>query len=124
MLKRKILFNVINVIFVILYLYPGSIIGFLIYGDINKQPQLTGDFIVSSNHLYAFLVLSVVGLFAYYRSKKIFILNYLILASIIFEILHLIIPNRSFQFSDLFGNVAGVFISIFILMLLDYWRKK
>ena len=75
MLKRKILFNIINVIFVILYLYPGSIIGFFIYRDINKQPQLTGDFIVSSNHLYAFIALSILGLFAYYRSNKIFILS-------------------------------------------------
>ena len=110
MQKRKILFNVINVIFIILYLYPGSIIGFFIYGDINKQPKLTSDFIVSSNHVYAFILLSLIGLFAYYKSKKLFILNYLILCPIILEVLHLVIPNRSFQYSDLFGNIVGVLL--------------
>ena len=122
MQKRKILFNVINVIFIILYLFPGSILGLLIYGDINKQPRLVGDFIVSSNHVYAFTLFSLIGLFAYYKSNKIVILNYLILSSIILEILHLVIPNRSFQFSDLFGNIVGVLLSI--LLYIFFWRKR
>ena len=76
MSKTKILFNIINTIFIVLYVYPGSILGFLIYGELYKQPQLTSDFMsISSNHLYAFLVLSLLGLFAYYKSKKLFILN-------------------------------------------------
>ena len=124
MQKRKILFNVINAIFIILYLYPGSIIGFFIYGDINKQPKLTSDFVVSSNHVYAFILLSLIGLFAYYNSNKVLILNYLILSSIILEILHLVIPNRSFQYSDLFGNIVGVLLSILIFILYDFWRKR
>ena len=44
MSKTKILFNIINTTFIILYVYPGSILGFLIYGELNKQPQLTSDF--------------------------------------------------------------------------------
>ena len=124
MQKRKILFNIINAIFIILYLYPGSIIGFFIYGDINKQPKLTSDFVVSSNHVYAFILLSLIGLFAYYNSNKVLILNYLILSSIILEILHLVIPNRSFQYSDLFGNIVGVLLSILIFILYDFWRKR
>ena len=124
MQKRKILFNVINVIFIILYLYPGSIIGFFIYGDINKQPKLTSDFVVSSNHVYAFILLSLIGLFAYYNSNKVLILNYLILSSIILEILHLVIPNRSFQYSDLFGNIVGVLLSILLFIIYDFWRKR
>ena len=123
--KTKILFNIINTTFIILYVYPGSILGFLIYGEFNKQPQLTSDFMsISSNHLYAFLVLSLLGLIAYYKSKKLLILNYLILSSIILEVLHLIIPNRSFQFSDLFGNMLGVLISLLVLILINYWRKN
>ena len=124
MQKRKILFNVINAIFIILYLYPGSIIGFFIYGDINKQPKLTSDFVVSSNHVYAFILLSLIGLFAYYNSNKVLILNYLILSSIILEILHLVIPNRSFQYSDLFGNIVGVLLSILLFIIYDFWRKR
>jgi len=124
MQKRKILFNIINAIFIILYLYPGSILGFVIYGDIAKQPKLTSDFVVSSNHVYAFISLSLLGLFAYYNSNKVLILNYLILSSIILETLHLVIPNRSFQYSDLFGNIVGVLLSILIFIIYDFWRKR
>ena len=127
MSKTKILFNIINTIFIVLYVYPGSILGFVVYGELNKQPQLTSDFFsssVSSNHVYAFLVLSLLGLIAYYKSKKLLILNYLILGSIILEVLHLIIPNRSFQYSDLFGNIAGVLLSILLFNIYNFWRKR
>ena len=59
----KSLFYLINTIFAIFYLYPGSIMGFILYKDLYKQPQLTDDFNFlllnfSSNHIYAFLFLS------------------------------------------------------------------
>ena len=125
MQKTKILFNIINTIFIVLYVYPGSILGYLIYGEFYKQPTITPDFLlISSNHVYAFFALSLIGLIAYYKSKKIFILNYLILSSIILEILHLVIPNRSFQYGDLFGNIVGVFISILLFNIFNFWRKR
>jgi len=123
MSKIKILFQVLNVIFIILYVYPGSILGYFLYRDFSAQPQITGDFLVSSNHVYAFLVLSLIGLFAYYKSSKVIILNYLILISIILEVLHLVIPNRSFQYSDLFGNIIGVLLSILLINIFKFWRK-
>ena len=120
----KIIFHLLNIIFVFLYVYPGSLLGFLIYKDISKQPQLTSDFFaLSSNHVYAFLLLSSFGLISYFKNFKI-IIFYLILISIILELLHLFIPNRSFQFSDLFGNIVGVLIPIFILILFNFWRKN
>ena len=125
MQKTKILFNIINTIFVILYIYPGSILGFLVYGEFHKQPQITKDFMsISSNHVYAFLALSLIGLISYYKSKKLLIINYLILSSIILEVLHLVIPNRSFQYSDLFGNIVGVLLSILLFNIYNFWRKK
>jgi len=120
----KIIFHLLNIIFVFLYVYPGSLLGFLIYKDISKQPQLTSDFFaLSSNHVYAFLLLSSLGLISNFKNLKIIIL-YLILISIILELLHLFIPNRSFQFSDLFGNIVGVLIPICMLILFNFWRKK
>ena len=119
----KIIFHILNTIFVFLYIYPGSLLGFLIYKDISKQPQILPDFAVSSNHLIAFLLLSSLGLLSYFKSLKRIIL-YLIFISIILELLHLYIPNRSFQFSDLFGNIVGVLISVLILILFNFWRKK
>ena len=125
MQKTKILFNIINTIFIVLYVYPGSILGFAIYGEFNKQPQITQDFLsISSNHVYAFFVLSLLGLIAYYKSNKILIFNYLILSSIILEVLHLVIPNRSFQYSDLFGNITGVLLSILLFIIYDFRKKR
>ena len=123
MSKIKILFQVLNVIFIILYVYPGSILGYSLYRDFTVQPQITGDFLASSNHVYAFLVLSLIGLFAYYKSSRVIILNYLILISIILEVLHLVIPNWSFEYRDLFGNIVGVFLSILLLSIFNFWRK-
>ena len=123
MSKIKLLFQVLNIIFIILYVYPGSILGYFLYRDFSIQPQITKDFLVSSNHVYAFLVLSLIGLFAYYKSSKVIILNYLILISIILEVLHLVIPNRSFQYSDLFGNIIGVLLSILLINIFKFWRK-
>ncbi len=119
----KIIFHFLNIIFVFLYIYPGSLLGFLIYDDFSKQPKISPDFIVSSNHLYAFTILSLLGFISYFKSLKKIIL-YLILISIILELSHLFIPNRTFQFSDLFGNIAGVLIAIFILILFNFWRKQ
>ena len=120
----KIIFHLLNIIFVFLYVYPGSLLGFLIYKDFSKQPQLTSDFFtLSSNHVYAFLLLSILGLISYFKSLKKIIL-YLISISIILELLHLFIPNRSFQFFDLFGNIVGVLIPICMLILFNFWRKK
>ena len=131
MSKTKILFHILNTILIILYIYPGSILGYLIYRNFSKQPQLTSDFFVtsdffaiSSNHVYAFFLLSVLGLFGYYKVKKFFIINYLIFISIILEILHLVIPGRSFQFADLFGNIVGVLLSIVLINIYNFWRKK
>ena len=121
---KKLIFHILNVIFICLYVYPGSIFGFLVYGNSNKQPQITSDFIVSSNHVYAFIILSIFGFINYYKTNKLLIISYLLSISIFLEVLHLVIPNRSFQFSDLFGNIAGVLISIFILILFNFWRKK
>ena len=68
-LLTYIIFHISNLLLIILYIYPGSILGWLIYGNIQKQPQITSDFIISSNHIYAFLILSIFGLFSYYNKN-------------------------------------------------------
>ena len=61
--KYKIIFYFINFILIFLYLYPGSLIGQLIYGNKKIQPQITADFLISSNHFYVFILLSIIGFF-------------------------------------------------------------
>tara|TARA_B100000780_G_scaffold6520_1_gene5039 strand:+ start:331 stop:720 length:390 start_codon:yes stop_codon:yes gene_type:complete len=110
----KIGFYSANIILIILYLYPGSIFGCFLYDDCYKQPQITRDFIISSNHVYAFILLTCLGIFSFHNTKKInFLSIYLFLLSIILELSHIIIPNRGFQFGDLFGNIIGVVLVIF-----------
>ena len=118
----KIFFHLINIVFLTIYLYPGSIFGYLLYDNINKQPQLTPDFYFSSNHVYAFIALTLFGLISHIEKKNVII--YFIFISIFLELAHLVIPNRSFQFSDLFGNIIGLLISIFILKIYKYLEKK
>ena len=106
-------FYSVNLVLITFYLYPGSILGFFLYNNSSMQPQITRDFIISSNHFYAFIFLSALGVFAYYNTKKIkFLIIYLFLLSIILELLHIIIPTRTFEWSDLFGNLLGVILVI------------
>jgi len=119
--KYKFIFYLSNFILLVLYLSPCSILGYFFYTDCQLQPQLTKDFLVSTNHLYAFGLLSIIGLFTYKNSNKLnFLSLYLVLLSIILEILHIFIPVRSFEFSDLFGNLLGVFI---VLTINFFYRK-
>ena len=113
--RYKFIFYFFNFVIIFLYLFPGSILGFYLYRDFKKQPQITPDFLISTNHLYAFLILSVIGFFTFNKKEQFKIISiYLILLSIILEFFHLLIPERSFQFSDLFGNLIGVVIFIIL----------
>ena len=109
-LKFKIIFYFANFTLIILYIFPGSILGWLLYGDVGIQPQISPDFIVSSNHVYAFSVLTILGYLSYKSRKLKLVFIYLFFISIILELSHLIIPNRGFEYSDLFGNIIGVLI--------------
>ena len=118
--KYKIIFYLINLILILLYLYPGSLLGRLIYGNEKIQPQITADFIISSNHFYVFILVSIIGFLSFITINQIKILiRYLIVLSLSLELLHLIIPERSFQLSDLFGNLLGVIVVILIRNLIN-----
>ena len=116
--KYKSIFYLSNLILLVLYLFPGSLLGCFLYNDCQLQPHITKDFLVSTNHLYAFGLLSIIGLFTYKNSNHLNL--YLIVLSIILEILHIFIPLRSFELSDLFGNLLGVSI---VLTVNFFYRK-
>ena len=119
----KQFFYLSNVVLFIFYLYPGSIFGCFIYSDCKIQPQLTRDFLVSSNHVYVFFIISILGLFVFKQKLKNIII-YLICISIVLEILHLIIPERGFELGDLFGNIIGVFISFLVFKIIYKGRLQ
>ncbi len=120
--KYKFIFYLSNLILLVLYLYPGSFLGCYLFNNCEYDPQITKDFLlVSMNHFYAFILLSVIGLFTYNKQSKLnFLILYLVLLSIILEILHIFISVRSFEFSDLFGNLLGVLI---VLTIYFFYKK-
>ena len=125
----KIVFYFANIILITLYLYPGSILGCILFDNCYIQPQITKDFItrdfiISSNHVYAFALLSSLGIFSFHNTQKInFLIIYFILLSIILELFHIIIPNREFEISDLFGNIVGIILVVFIYKIIIRYVK-
>ena len=105
---------------VILYLFPGSLIGFLLYDDLGKQPSLISNPIGTSiNHIIFFFYLGILSFIIYIEDKKlIFSFPFLFCVSILFELLHLIVPNRAFELNDLLANSFGVISAFFILKLM------
>ena len=123
-LLTKITFHAVNVILIIVYVYPGSIIGWLVYSDFQKQPQITSDLsFFSTNHVYAFLILSLLGFASYHMKNLKGLFVYLFFISIFLELCHSIIPQRSFEYRDLFGNVFGVFIVFLISIVINLLKK-
>ena len=118
----KVIFHISNIIVIFLYLFPGSILGWLFYKNLSRQLQLTDDFInISSNHFYTFFVLSIMGILSYLKHKKLnLLIKYLLLLPVILELSHLLIPQRSFELEDLFGNILGVVVTIIIYKI---WKK-
>ena len=103
--NNRIIFYFLNMSLITLYLFPGSLIGWIIYDNKKIQPQITPDLIISSNHFYVFILISIIG-FLTFKNQKQFknLIIYLVLLSLILEFFHLFIPERSFQLSDLCGN--------------------
>ena len=118
--NNRIIFYLLNISLITLYLFPGSLIGWIIYDNKKIQPQITSDFIVSSNHFYVFILISIIG-FLTFKNQKQFknLVIYLVLLSLILEFFHLFIPERSFQLSDLCGNFLGVIVVIYVRKLIN-----
>tara|TARA_B100000767_G_scaffold100608_1_gene96544 strand:- start:777 stop:1169 length:393 start_codon:yes stop_codon:yes gene_type:complete len=107
------------VLLLLIYLFPGSIIGYLLYGNLGKQPNLINNPIGTTiNHFFYFFYLTFLGLI-YNSNEKKFINSFLFLfiLSFFLELLHFFIPNRAFELNDLLANITGV-VSIFFLLTL------
>ena len=117
--KNKLIFYFLNISIFLEYLYPGSLIGCIIFNNCKIQPQLTPNFIISSNHFYSFIILSIVGFLTFKKDHQhLFLIIYLIFISIILEVIQYFIPGRSFEYPDLFGNLTGVIVVLVIAQIL------
>ena len=119
------IFNISLFFLIIISIYPGSLIGFLLYGDLDRQPDLIPNPLGTSiNHFIYYFYLSLLGFFLYLKSKNFSKLVYgLFFLSIILESLHFIIPNRSFQIVDLSANIIGVIVAYFVVKIYLFLKR-
>ncbi len=115
----RYLYNFSLIGLLILYLFPGSLIGYFLYGDLGKQPDMIPNPIGTSiNHALAFFYLTTIGLISHINQISFNkILIFLVTLSLFLELSHLFIPNRSFESLDLFANLLGTFLAIVIIFL-------
>ena len=122
----KSIFHISVLFLIIISLYPGSLLGYLIYGDWSQQPNLIKNpFGTTINHFIYYLYVSLFGVFLYSKSENFKKLVYgLFFLSVMLELLHFIIPNRSFQLSDLIGNILGVIVAYSVLKIYLFFNKS
>ena len=118
----KVLFYFSFIILLILYLYPGSLIGYFLYGNLGKQPDFISNPVGTSiNHLVFFFYLGFLGfIFRSNQKKLINSFSFLFLISIILELLHYFIPNRAFELNDLYANGLGVMLAF---LMFKFFKK-
>ena len=111
-------------VLLILYFFPGSLIGYLLYGNLIKQPNLIASPIGTSiNHLIFFSYITILLITVRLRAKNILTdYRFILFISCVLEILHLIVPNRAFELYDLLANFTGVVIIISINSFIK-WQK-
>jgi len=121
----KFIFHISVLFLIIISLYPGSLLGYLLYGDFGKQPNLINNpFGTTINHFIYYIYVSLLGFFLYLRTenfqKLIYVLFFL---SVILELFHFIIPNRLFQLNDLVSNILGVAVAYSVVKIYLFFDK-
>ena len=121
----KFIFHTSVFFLIILSLYPGSLLGLLLYDDLGQQPNLIDNpFGTTINHFIYYFCVSLLGFFFHSRDENFKKLVYVMFfLSVILEFLHFIIPNRSFQIGDLFGNILGVIVAYFIVKIYLFFNR-
>ena len=132
----KFIFYISLLLLTVITLYPGSLLGLLLYGDPGMQPNLSENpyFAPMPSHLYtyasiinhfiAYFYLSMLGLCLYMRShnfqKIVFGLFFL---SIFLEVLQFIVPFRAFEIYDVSANFVGVLVTYYLLKIYKFWKN-
>ena len=122
----KSIFHISVLFLIIISLWPGSLLGFLLYDDWGRQPNLIQNpFGTTINHFIYYLYISLLGFFIYSKTENFRKFVYaLFFLSIILELFHLIIPNRSFQLTDLIGNILGVIVAYSVIKTYLFFNKQ
>ena len=121
----KFIFYFSLVFLIIISLFPGSLLGFIFYSDWSHQPVLfENSFGTTINHFIYYMYISILGFFLYLKNENFKKLVYgLFFLSIILELFHFIIPNRTFQIEDLISNILGVMVAYFVIKTYLFFNK-
>jgi len=122
----KYIFYISLLLLIIVSIYPGSLIGYFFYNDFHKQPILIENFFGENlNHFLYYIYISLLGFFIYCDTKKLKkVLYKLLFLSIILELVHFIIPIRSFAIIDLLLNISGVIFAYFVIKIYLLLKKS
>ena len=120
----KFIFHISILLLIVLSLFPGSLLGLLLYGDLGKQPNIIENpFGTTINHFIYYFYVTILGLFAYLRDKNFKKLVYVLFClSLILEIMQYAVPNRAFQLNDLMGNFLGVLVAYFLVKIYLHFK--
>ena len=109
----KIIFYTSLLLLIIISLYPGSLIGLLMYEDLGRQPILIKTSFGSTiNHFLTYFYVGLLGFFTYIEKKNFkSVMIVLVFLSVSLEFLQLFVPKRSFEFNDIVANILGLFVA-------------
>ena len=132
----KITFYIFLIFFLISYLFPGSLMGYFMFGDISRHPSLADNPIYQLmpirftpianylNHFLFTLLISFAGFCTYFKKKILERLFCILLSfAVVLELFHFVIPNRAFEVYDLAANLCGVIFAYFIIAIYRFYNK-
>ena len=128
----KFVFYISIPLLIIISLFPGSLLGIILYNDLSKQPNLINSpvgasinyFIYYFDHFIYYFYVSILGFCLYLRNRNFQKLVYaLFFLSIILEVFQFVVPNRAFEIYDLSANLVGVAIAYILVKIYKFWSK-
>jgi hypothetical protein len=104
----KVIFHTGTCALILLSVYPGNLIGLIFFGDDRTFPGSD-----KFHHFLSYFLVSGFGFLAYPEKNFFFkLLVFLLGLGFFLELFHIWIPNRYFEFLDMFSNFSGVFLAL------------